>query len=820
MSIMIRNYLKVGFRSLWRTPSYTVVNMAGLGIAVACCILIALYVQDELTFDRFHSKAERIYRVFAREDWGDNEKFFYTTTPFPMGPTLKENIHGIEEQVRICPVGTQVRHDDAIREVTVTIGGVAMFDVFDFNLVRGKKEDVFAHQNNLVLSEAAAEMYFGDADPVGKALELRVGSDEFETYVVSGVAKVPRNSSIRFSLMIPDLNLPKLYSNQALTSGWFSITPETYVLLAEGVTADEVVEKFPALFRTILGEEAFTNSKYSPGLQALTDIHLNPDFPAGIAPVNDPRYVYILSGIALLILVVACINFVTLSMGRSIRRSREVGVRKVVGADRRQLVFQFLGEGIIITLVALLAGIIVSFLVLPTFNELAGKELQFGVNSFLVAVLVILLVVIGILAGSYPAIALSSLRPAVALKGEFEKGQGKQGTRKFLVAFQLILSIFLISSTLIMRNQLRFLQEKDLGYNDGHVLAIPMKVPSEGRLASRVAKGFERAALFKSALSKHPGVQAVCAASHDFGTGAWTNVGFTDDEGIYRTFNLNIVDEDYIPAMEMSLLSGRAFSIAIPADARRGVIVNEAFVEMFGWTDALGKRIPGKNFDDHEIIGVLKDFHYAALYTSVEPLVVVVNANIILPGIENVNFQGSPFPKLMVRIDARNVQKTIADIEAEWQRIEPGEEFVFSFVDENLARQYEDDRRLGRVATVSTVLAMIIAMMGLYALATLAMQARVREISIRKVFGATEGSLLFLVSREYVVLIVVCLVFSIPMTLSVMKEWLSAFAYRVDISVVDFGLAGLVTLMVTLLSIAYRALLTVASQPASTLRGE
>ncbi len=816
---MLRNYFKIAFRSLWRNRTHSAINIIGLSVGVACCLLISLFVYDELSFDRFHSKSDRIYRVFGRENWGENQDFFYTVTPFPMGPTLKENLPNIERQVRITRVGVQVKQEGSLTNESLTVAGIDFFNMFDFEVIRGEAENAFAQQNSLVLSQSFAGRYFGDQDPIGKSLAVQLVGDQFEEFVISAVVKVPVNSSIRFGLMVSDLNLPKLYSQQTLTSRWFNINPETYVLLRPGVSPEAVVAKFPALFRTILGEDEFEKSNYAPGLQSITDIHLNPAYPAGLAPVSDPQYAYILSAIAGLILFVACINFVTLSIGRSVKRAREVGIRKVVGAARRQLVVQFIGEAVMVTMVSLSIGLGLALLCLPLFNELSGKQLDFSLDGFTAAVLGSLLLVIGLFAGSYPAFVLSAFRPVAVLKGVMHGSSGKQGLRKALVAVQLALSIFLITSTLIMRSQLQFLQNKNLGFNREQVLVIPLTVTGSGNLAQRVQNGFTKASLFKEAFNRYPGVVATCASSHDFGNGSWTNVGFTDDNGVYRNFNLNVIDEEYMTTMRMKLTAGRAMT-ASPADHRRGVVVNEAFMNLFGWSDFHGKRIPGKNFADHEIIGVVKDFHYASLYTSVEPLAMVANLNIILPGIENINIGNSPIPKVLVRLRPANMASTIEQLRASWHEITGGEVFSFEFVDDALANQYATDRDLQRIITAATILAIVIGCLGLYALASLAMESRNREIAVRKVFGATERSLLVLLVGEYVVLTLIALALSVPITLLWMDDWLSAFAYKVPLGMKEFVIAGGASVVVALLTISYQTVRTAWTRPAETLKYE
>lgn len=817
---MIKNYLKIAFRALWRNKAHSAINILGLSLGILCCILIVLFVNDEWTFDRFHSKADRIYRVYARENWGENQDFFNTVTPFPMGPALKDNFPEVEKQVRINNIGSQVKIGGNQFSEQVTIGGQDFFDVFDFALVQGDRSSALRSQNAIILTERMAQKYFGTEPALDKTISVQLG-ENFEEFTVKGISEnTPTNSSIQFDLLISDLNYPRLYSERALTSAWFNITPETYVLLQEGVAAATVEAKFPSVFRTILGEEDFAQSKYAPGLQPLTTIHLDTSYPAGMSPVSDPRYSYILAGIALLILFVACINFVTISVGRSLKRAKEVGIRKVVGAERNQLIFQFIGEALIVTVISMVIGLALSVVNLPFFNDLSGKQLLFPWNGFMAGVLLVLVAVIGLIAGSYPAFVLSGFKPVSILKGNLQSSNTKLGLRKVLVGVQLVLSIFLISSTLVMKSQLDFLQNKNLGFNREQLAVIQMNIPRGGRLGERVALGFEQAERFKTAFSKNPEILAVCASSHDFGNGAWTNIGYTDDNGTYRTFNLNIVDDEYIPALKMELVQGRNFSDSNPSDKRRSVIVNEAFAKEYGWTDAIGKRIPGKGFADHEVIGVVKDFNYTSLYTKVQPLLIVEDATIALSGSENINFDNSPLPKLMLRLRPGNMSVTMEKVKETWDQLTGGEEFSFTFVDQAIASQYRNDQNLGRIVSVATMLAILIGSLGLYGLASLSMQNRLKEVSIRKVMGATEKSLLLLLSKEYVYLIVICLALSVPVTIYLMKGWLASFEYRVDIGPGVFLIAGGISLAIAFFTISYQTLRTAWTQPAKTLKYE
>lgn len=815
---MIRNYFKIAFRALWRSKLHSMINICGLSVGIACCVLIVLFVKDELTFDHFHTKADRIYRAYVIENWGENQVFTDITTPFPLGPALRDNLQEVEYMTRINFIGTQIKTSNDQFSEQAMIAGVDFFNMFDFRMLNGSR-DALQDATSIVLTEESAKKFFGNENAIGKPLSLMLG-DRFEEFVVKGIVENPPiNSSIDFDMIISELNYPKLYNERMLTSSWFNITPETYVLLRENVKPENVAAKFPSIFKPLLGED-YEKSKFAVFLQPLLSIHLDNSLPAGYAPVSDPKYSYILSAIAILILIVACINFVTLSVGRSLKRSKEVGIRKVAGAIRSQLIFQFVGEAVIVTTIALIIGFGLSFLAMPTFNQLSGKQLFIPWDAFMMVIMLILVAVIGIIAGSYPAFVLSSFKPVTVLKGALQSGSSKQTIRKVLVGIQLVLSIFLVSSTLQMKKQLSFLQSKNLGFDRDQLAVIQLNVTTGRGLRERVPLGFEKAEQFKSELARIPQIAAVCASSHDFGTGGWVNVGFTDEKSVYQTFNYNTVDDDFLNVLKIKLISGRNFSDDKPSDRKRSIIVNQAFVKLFGWDDALGKRIPGKNFGDHEVIGVVDDFNYSSLYTKVEPLVLAMDPEAVLNGIENINIQNSPMPKLLIRLSPGNASATLDQIKGVWDKLTGGEEFAFRFVDETLQAQYQNDQNLGRIVSIATVLAILIGSLGLYGLASLAMQHRVKEISIRKVLGASEKSLLVLLSKEYVMLIGISLIASVPLTWYFMTEWLSTFEYRVNLGVDTFVFAGLLSLMIALITIGYEALKAAWSQPAQTLKYE
>ncbi len=814
---MLYHYLTIAFRNIKRSKVHSIINILGLSLGIACFLLIALFVKDEWTFDTFHSKSDRIYRVWLNEDYGPDEQFFNTVTPLPMGPILLENFNEIEQEVRFNSFSSLVQVKDEKLTQNIAIAGEHFFEVFDFDFISGDRYQVLKKPDDAVITENIALQYFGSTDVLGKNLSIQI-SDEFRNYTIVAVTRnIPSNSSINYEILLSDLNYPMIYSERMLTSlaAWFNVIPETYVLVNPEADIKGLEKKLPNFFKNIFGEEF--EGEYNVGFQPLTDIHLNTFFPEGIAPVNDPRYPRILASIAILLLLIGSINYVTLSIGGSMKRSKEVGIRKVSGAARLQLIRQFIGESLIITLISLFIGIILAFAALNTFNTLAGKSLTLEPNAFLFGLSGFLLLFLGLVAGSYPAFILSGFKPVSILKGKITTGDSKQNLRKVLVGMQILLSVFLVSSTLIMQKQLEFIRSKNLGYNKEQLVMVQLNT-SPGNMTSRIKEGFSIAENFKTELLKHPEIISVSTSSHAFGVRGWTNLGYTDESGSYRTFNLNSVDADYISNLDIEMADGRSFDKNNPADLRRSIVVNEALVKEYGWESAMGKQLPGKNFQDHEIIGVVRDFNYNSLYTKIEPLVLAMDPSPILAGLENIGVSSSPVPKLMIRIQEGVIPQAIEKIELVWKSLAQDQEFSFSFVDESLAALYAQDQNLNKIVRVATLIAILISSLGLYALASLALQNRNKEISIRKVFGASQRSLMLLMSKDYILLVLICLVISIPFTIYLMNRWLQTFEYKVEITWDIFLLTGLIISVLAIVVISYHIVKNAYTSPTTTLK--
>ena len=800
---MLRNYLTVALRFFRRQKGYAALNVVGLAVGIAGCLLAGLFVHSELTFDRFHEKSERIVRAWVHEDYGPDEQFTNTVTPYLLGPTLAAGVPESEAFTRVVEFSGVVVRGAETANQDFLIVDPAFFDVFSFPLVAGDRATALARRDGVLLTESAARRHFGEANPVGQPLTIRLDGAEQTLTVTAVAADPPETSSVQFGALLPFEQITALESERALQH-WFHVRPETYVLLRAGSAPQTVEAKLAPLIATALGPD-FEGS-YTVGLQPLHDIHLNPELPVGIAPVSDPRYVVILGLIALLVLLIACINFTTLAVGRSVERTREVGVRKALGAHRGQLMGQFWGEAGLMAGLALVAGFGLALAALPTFNDIAGRALAFDIGPGLGLGALGLVGVVTLVAGSYPAVVLSRSRPADVMRGRLGLGAGA-GVQRGLVALQFALSIGLLAGTLVMAQQLRYLQAQALGYDADRVVAVPDLAPFE--------QGPERLAPVLEALAGESVVAGVSAATFSFGDDAWGGFGFTDSDDRYREFHANIVTPQFLETMDIALAAGPGFADA-PALAAQQVVVNQAFADAFAGV-AVGQRLP-EPFSPYTVAGITEDFHFASLHSAVEPLMLVVDPRPLFEGVENVGFAASPAYDVVVRLAPGPLPAAMANIEAVWAQAAPDWPFDYVFLDDALDQQYRAEERLGRIVGIASGLAVLIACLGLFGLAALVAVQRRKEVGVRKVLGASVAHLVLLLSKDLAALVVVAFMVAAPAAYLLMGRWLDDFAYHVELSPWVFVLAGGLTLAVALLTITVHTLRAASADPVRWLR--
>ena len=827
---MIKNYIKIAFRNLFKNKVYSFINIFGLAIGIACCLLIGLYVHNEWSYDKFHSNSDRLYRAWVHEDYGNDEIYFNSVSPLILASALESNIPEVEQTSRFTNLFNPVKRPNQPESVSATVSIVdpAFFDMFDFEVVQGNAAQTENNPGTVVITEQSAQQFFGEENPLQQILRIQIG-DVFNDFTVVAVVKnPPLNSSIQFGILIPFSNSATIFSENAHTN-WFSVSTETYVLLRENSRMDEINEKMQSMMVTELGnrygdEVSEGDLTYTVGLQPITDIRLNTDIPAGIAEVSDPVYSYILGAIALLVLLIACVNFMTLAISRSASRAREVGIRKTIGAVRQHLMFQFWGEALVMTLIALSGGVLLAELLLPRFNSLSGTGLQLDFFSGNILILFgIGAVLISFIAGIYPALIISGFKPVEVLKGRLSLSGDKNFFRQTMVVFQFSLSIALIAGTLIISKQLDYMRSADLGYQKEQVVVL--STDFNAGPDTPISQTIEDAARLKERLeSELAGIPEISSLSISSFTpvqsGGWVSADYRDQNERKRYFDFNIVDHAFPDTYGISILSGRNFSLENPSDQRRAILVNEALVDDYEWENPIGQRLPGPNFEDHEIIGVVENFHYESLHAEIKPLALTINPRILFSGIENIGFNASPTPRISIRFNSQNLPVLMSRIEESWASSAEGSPFNYTFVDQAVDNQYRQEERLSQIVLFGSTLAIVIACLGLFGLASLMVVRRTKEIGVRKVLGASSQSIVLLINKEFTRLVLIAFIIAAPVAWVVMKTWLQDFAYRIEPGIGIFITAGASALLIAWLTVGYQSIRATLINPTESLRSE
>jgi putative ABC transport system permease protein len=801
---MLKNHLKIALRTLRRRKGYAALNVAGLAVGLACCLLIALWVRDETGYDRFHEKAGRIYRVAFDGQIPNSPPDHFAVVSDPVARAVATDYPEVEHVVRLQPFGATVRREaryftgDAVLAADSTF-----FDVFSFPLTAGDPATALDAPFSVVLTASAARRYFGDAPALGQPLTV----NDSLTFTVTGVAAdVPSRSSIPFDALV---SWPTLAQIGAVPppDGWLALNEYAYVLLREGADPAAFGAKIRDLLEEKDGEElAQIGIETALVLEPLTDIHLRSERGGQLSPPGDAATVWALAAIALFVLALAAVNFVNLATARSVDRAKEVGVRKTVGSGRAELVRQFLSESVLIAAVALAVGLGLVAAALPFFNDVTGKTLSFWslLAPEALAGLVGLALGVGLLAGAYPAAVLSGFRPSEVLKGSFRTSGRGVRLRQGLVVFQFAVSVLLIVGTLVVFRQLDYMRAQRLGFDKEHVVVVD----ANGLPGDALAPRFET---LKAAFGELPAVEAVSAAGTVPGRG--TPVLLTFAEGLAqdesRRFQLILADEDYVGTMGIELVAGRALSDAFPTDTG-AVLVNEAAVANVGWgspEDALGKTISFDGEQQLPVVGVFRDYHHQGLQEPTGPMALGMN-----PG---------AYGLFAVRLAAgADVRATLAGLERAWRAAFPGYTFESVFLDEEFDRQYQAEERLTRIFGAFAVLAILVAGLGLLGLAAFVTAQRTKEIGVRKVLGAGVPGLVGLLSRDFLKLVVVGFVVAVPVAYLGVDRWLDGFAYRVPLGPGVFLLAGALALLVALATVSTQALRAASVDPVKALRYE
>ena len=796
--VMLKNYLKIAFRTLNRHKGYTFINVMGLAVGIACCLLILLYVQDERSYDRFHEHADRIVRVIGEVESNDGSWRGRAATPYLLMPLIRDEFPQVEQAVRLAQTSQLVRYDNQqFTEENFFFADSTVFEVFSFDFIQGDPATALQQPFSVVLTVSTAHKYFGAADPLGQTLTV----DNERTFTVTGVVQdMPDNAHFHFDFLAALSSTRSWYSENMFTE-WGSIWNYTYLLLEENTTSDNLSAQLDAFMARHLPPEIPFAVRLQ--LQPLTDIHLHSHLFAEIEPNSDISYLYIFSLVAVFILLIACINFMNLATARAAGRAREVGVRKMMGAYRGQLIRQFLSESVLMSLGATALGLALAALALPMLNAVAGKTLSLSVfsNPLLAAALLGIGLLVGVLSGSYPAFFLSRFQPARVLKGQMSK-QGSQGAawlRKSLVVFQFGISIVLIVSTVIVYRQLQFAQTKNLGFDRAQTVEIYLK---DGDLRDRYEA-------LKSTFAQTAGVTHIAAASNapPDGLNSWRVRPQSAPPEEADLMSLMAVDYDYLETLGLHLAAGRAFSEDFPSDAEGAILINEAAAQKWGLDDPVGERFRLESADlTAPVIGVVEDFHMASLHEEIEPVFLI-----IWPDWYN---------RLLIKIEPGQVAETMDALERQWKTFAPDWPFEYAFLDDRFDALYRAEQRLGTLFSYFAGLAIFIACLGLFGLAAFSAEQRTKEIGIRKVLGATVPQILVLLTREFVLLVLVAFVVATPLSYLAMQRWLEDFAYRTDLGMGIFILAGGLALLIALLTVSYQSLKAAVADPATSLRHE
>ena len=803
---MFKNYLKIALRNMTRHIGYSLINITGLAVGMACCILIGLFIHDEFRVDRFHSKSDRIYRLVRemRNDDGTTDMGFGTSGA--AGPALKQDYPEIETVVRFMSWGGMwTKYEDKGFNQQFCLTDPDFLDVFDFELAKGDRATVLAEPLSILVTESTARRFFGNDDPIGKVLTV---DDRYMggVYTITGVLKdVPQNSTLRFDIVCATVNTfwtRSVFENWAVDTTWRPAN--NYILLKEGTEAKVLEAKLPAFMAQYMGDEIVKKSTYF--LQPLERIYLYSKVDYDIPFYSDITYVYLFATIGAFILLIACINFMNLATARSARRAREVGLRKVVGAYRSQLIRQFMGETFLMALFSAVLAMTVVYFLLPSLNDFAQKTiaLEGQTLGYALGGLFILTLLVGFFAGGYPALFLSSFRPVLVLKGTLASGASSGRLRQILVVFQFVISTFLIAGTYTVSEQLDYVRNKNLGFDKEQIVLTGL-FGTDRRLTDNYLN-------VKNEFLKHPDILQASASHSTMGySGGQLDRVFPEGKG-NEDWRMPIlgVDEAFLDTYGLELTAGRNFSLDVVTDSSRAYILNETAVKHLGWTDdPLGKKFDW-NAENRggggQVIGVVKDFHNQSLHEAIRPVAIVM--------------WQPKFNVLALKIRGENMEETMEYIGQVWKKYIPEKPFDYQFLDERLDSMYRAEQRVGDIATKFAGVAIVIACLGLFGLAAFTAEQRTKEIGIRKTLGASTSNIIGLLSREFAILVLVADVIAFPVIYWVMSGWLEDFIYRIELGVLVFVFSGLLTMAIAMITVSSQAIRAAFTDPVTALRHE
>ncbi|MBC7865749.1 MAG: ABC transporter permease [Bacteroidia bacterium] len=794
---MIKNYFITAIRNLWRNKFFSVINILGLSVGIASCMLIFLYGKDEISFDGFHKNKQNIYRITADMLNADGLQKMGSTGMMP-GPNFKRQVPEVEDFVRVRSAGFNIKQGTNVIEQDALYVDENFFSVFSFPLIQGNAKTVLKDMHSVVLSQDVAEKYFGKKNPIGQTLQLNTG-EKFESFVVSGLAKnSPQNSSIKIQMLVP----MKFDQSQYDDNNWVNFFLNTFVVLKSGSNAKSIEEKFNKIYKTEAADQLKEmEEKYGSkdqilyGLQPLLQMHLSTDYPAdnGLSGASNPIYSYILSGIAAFVLLIACINFINLTVARSIKRGKEIGIRKVIGGQRKQLIIQFLGESFVLSFFSFLLAIGIAFVSLPFFNAVSDKELSFSylLDTKLIAGYIALFIVTSLLAGFYPALVLSRFKPVDTLYGKLRFSR-KNFLSKGLVVLQFSLATFLIIATITIYSQFSYLVNYDLGYDGRNVMVV--------RTASL---NFEKLAVLKNELAKQSAITAVTA---DQG-GGWSTYANVNGE-TQQNFDYKCVDENFIGLFKIPVIKGRNFSKDFPTDTMQSVIVNETFAKTAGWKNPIGEIVDFfYNKKKYSVIGVVKDYHFASLNQKITPQLFMMSPQ-------------REFHRAFIKILPGNKVEAMRHVEKTFRSLYPEQPYQFTFKEAENEEQYVSESKWKQIITFSAILTIFISCIGLFGLTALSAEKRAKEIGIRKVLGASVSLIVKNLSGDFLKLVIIAACIASPFAWWIMNKWLENYPYRIAMKGSVFGVAIGGVLLIALLTVSYQALKAAIANPVKSLRTE
>ncbi|HEY6978514.1 MAG TPA: ABC transporter permease [Chitinophagaceae bacterium] len=799
---MFKNYFKTGVRNLFRNKVYSFINIAGLSMGLACAMLIILYVKDEVSYDRFHAKVDNIYRIVLQGiDKKGSKGRKDPNTGFLQGPRFAQNVPEIKTFVRVASGEENIKMGAEIKNQDLLLVDSTFFDVFSFSLISGNRHTCLTDPLSVVLSEDAAKRQFGTTDVIGKIVMLKDDS-VFVPHKVTAVAKkCPQNSSIKFEMLLP---IRESKEDALNSENWFNFFLNTFVVLDPHANIPSVESKMNKFYAedskdavksltAKFGPEVTWKSEYL--LQPLLDMHMSTELPAqnGLTDASNPMYSYILSGIALFVLLIACINFVNLTVARSVKRAKEIGIRKVVGGDRRQLIIQFLSESFLLCTIAFVLAVALVQLILPVFNDLSNKALALSYlfDAKLVAGYIFLFILTALLAGFYPALVLSGYNPVQALYSRFNIG-GKNYLQKSLVVLQFALASFLIIATFTIYKQFNFLTTEKLGYDDNDLVII-----------HKDFKTHDEAEIFKNELLKDPDIISI--APHN--GGQWRTVAKINNDSTIN-FDLETVDEAYLSTLKIPLVQGRNFSADFPSDSANSVLVNESFVKQAAWKSPIGKTVNfWYNNKRYSVIGVVKDYHYASLNEKIGPQLFTMKKD---------NNYGMVYIKIKPGTDAASLKQ----IQKTFKQLFPLSPYNYTFMNEQNLKNYEAEAKWKQIMLFGAILTIFISCIGLFGLSVLSAEKRTKEIGIRKVLGASVKTVIKILSKDFLKLVFISLIIAIPAAWLAANKWLGNYPYRISLNWWLFASAGILVILIALITVSFQAIKAAIANPVKSLRTE